>query len=95
MIVIKKIDTFRDGGTIGIDAYFSKNFKEKYMLAECQPMITIDYAAGTKTEGQWYNGIKNRGGKLINDEVLKNEVINEIEKMIEKEQFLINKIKNK
>jgi len=94
MIVIRKIDTFRDGGTIGIDTYVSKNIQEKYGLVECQPMITIDYAAGTKTEGQWYNGFRNKGGKLISDEVLKKEVITEIEKMIQREQFLINKIKN-
>lgn len=94
MIVIRKIDTFRDGGTIGIDTYVSKNIQEKYGLVECQPMITIDYAAGTKTEGQWYNGFRNKGGKLITDDTLKNEVIIEIEKMIQREQFLINKIKN-
>lgn len=94
MIVIRKIDKYRDGGTIGIEAYVSRNDIEKYGLIESQPMITIDYAIGTKTEGHWYNGFRNKGAKPISDEELKNKVINEIEKMIEREQFIINEIKN-
>lgn len=94
MIVIRKLDSCRDGGTITIDAYISKQDMEDFNLEWINPLITIDYSINSDTQGQWYNGFKNSGGKPITNNKLKNMVISEMEAMIEREQFLINKLKN-
>ena len=95
MIVIRNIDSCRDGGTITIDAYISKSEMEEYGLEWINPLITIDYSIKTTTEGEWFNGFKSKGGKHITNTKLKNMVIMELEVMIEGEQLLINRLKNK
>ena len=94
MIVIRKIDHLRDGGTITIYSYLSKNEMEEFGLEWTNPLITIDYSIGSDTQGEWFNFFKKDGGKLITSNKLKNMVITELEVMIEREQFLINKLKN-
>jgi hypothetical protein len=94
MIVIRKIDHLRDGGTITIDSYLSKNEMEEFDLEWTNPLITIDYSIGSDTHGEWFNFFKKDGGKVITNTKLKNMVIVELETMIEREQFLINKLKN-
>ena len=94
MVIIRNIDTFRDGGTIAIQAYLSTYDMVKYGLTKTSPLITIDYASQSETKGKWFNGLKLNGGKEIVDSDFKNKVVNEIEKMIERENFILNKIKN-
>jgi hypothetical protein len=67
---------------------------EEFSLEWTNPLITIDYSIGSDTQGEWFNGFKINGGKLITNTKLKNMVIVELETMIEREQFLINKLKN-
>lgn len=98
MIVIQKIDTYRDGGTIAIECYASAMVLTN-LLNDETPMggmiqVTIDYAAGTTTPGEWYLGLKNKNGRLITDDNFKDKLIMEIEKRIQREQFLVNKLIN-
>ena len=74
-VIIYNIDTYRDGGTIGIWATIRWN-DEKYSHTN-EPTITIDYSVSSKsnnTEGNWYWGWKDAGGVLILNEALKDKV---------------------
>ena len=94
VILIHNIDTYRDGGTIGIWATIRWN-DEKYPHTN-EPTITIDYSISSKsnnTEGGWYLGFK-KDGVLIQNEALKDKVKYEIYQYINRLQNLYdNKIK--
>lgn len=95
VILIHNIDTYRDGGTVGIWATIRWN-DEKYSHTN-EPTITIDYSISAKsqnTEGNWYWGWKDKGGVLIQNEELKDSVKFEIYQHITRLQNLYdNKIK--
>jgi hypothetical protein len=73
VLTVTKLDKCKDGGTIGIfgNIYYDndefKSFKDT-------PMITIDYAIGTHTPGEWYLGYRIYGGTIITDDGFKQEV---------------------
>ena len=94
-VIIHNIDTYRDGGTIGIWATIRWN-DEKYSHTD-EPTITIDYSISAKSqniEGNWYWGFRNKGGVLIQNEALKDKVKFEIYQHISRLQNLYdNKIK--
>ena len=54
--------------------------------------IMIDYSAGTKTSGAWYNGLKY--ANEIHSQEFKDAIIYELSKKIEREQFKLNKLIN-
>jgi hypothetical protein len=90
MIIIKKIDTFRDGGSIGIDAWISST--ENISLEPNFPLITIDLSF-PDGGGSWYNGWRREGGTKIENEEFKAKVIKAIEEHIAREQQILNTIK--
>lgn len=89
-IIIKKIDTLRDGGTICIDAWIHYNGET---IEGESPVVSIDYSINTDTEGQWYLGLKSKGGKLLTDENLKKELVQETEEYLKRQTSIVNKIK--
>lgn len=93
MIIIKSLDKFKDGGSIGIDMIYIKNPNDTVDLESNSPLIVIDYAIGSETQGQWYNGFKDKGGKLIEDVNFKKNVINAIEEHIRFENIHLEQIK--
>ena len=97
MIIIRDIDSLRDGGSIVMKLWMPAHELSKYNL-ECGPnghvQIMIDYGAGSATLGAWYNGIKHSNAKIIDSQEFKNLVINEFAKKIEREQFKLNKLIN-
>jgi hypothetical protein len=97
MIIIRYIDSLRDGGSIVMKLWMPTHELDKYNL-KCEPngyvQIMIDYGAKSDTIGSWYNGLKYANGKIIQNEEFKNLVINEFAKKIEREQFKLNKLIN-
>lgn len=92
-VIIHNIDTYRDGGTVGIWATICWN-DEKYSHTN-EPTITIDYSISSKqnnTEGGWYWGWKNKGGIMIENEELKDKVRYRIHEYI---TILVNLYDNK
>ena len=96
VILIHNIDTYRDGGTVGIQATIRWN-DEKYPHTD-EPTITIDYSISSKSsniDGGWYLGWKDKGGVLIQNEALKDAVRYEIYQHLNRLMFLYdNKINN-
>ena len=70
------IDTYFDGGTIGITGKMNDCSEIDNSMS---PIITIDYSIRTDTPGSWYNGWKSKGGKLITDKTIISEVLSKIE----------------
>ena len=97
MIIIRDIDSLRDGGSITMKLWMTSHELDKYNL-ECEPnghvQVMIDYGAKSDTIGSWYNGLKYANGKIIHSEEFKDLVINEFTKKIEREQFKLNKLIN-
>jgi hypothetical protein len=89
-IAIRKINTYRDGGSIGIDCFIAYNGK---IIEGNQPLITIDYSLPrTETYGEWFIGWKHKGGKMITDENLKTLIKEEFKSHIEQEQIILERI---
>jgi len=97
MIIIRDIDSLRDGGSIVIKLWMPSHDLNKYNL-KCEDnghvQIMIDYGAKSDTVGSWYNGLKYANGKIIQSEEFKDLVINEFAKKIEREQFKLNRLIN-
>lgn len=97
MIIIREIDSLRDGGSIVMKLWMTSADLSKYNVEFNENgyvNIMIDYSAGTKTPGAWYNGLKYSNAKRIDNEEFKDLVINELTKKIEREQFKLNKLIN-
>ena len=96
-VLIYDIATYRDGGTIGIFCYINSIPKNIKKSPGTEPTITIDYSISSKrdnTEGHWYFGWKNKGGELIEDSEIKEEVRNAIQEHINRLTILFeNEIK--
>lgn len=90
MIIIKKMNTYRDGGSIGIDAWMSSGENED--LKPCNPLITIDRSF-PDGDGEWYNGWKKDGGSKIEDREFKSKVISAIEDHIAQELRILATLK--
>ena len=89
-IIIKKFDTLRDGGTICIDAWIHHNGET---IENESPTVSIDYSINSDTEGEWFFGLKNNGGKLITDEGLKEKIVKELELHVRSQTNLLQKLK--
>lgn len=89
-VLIKSINRYRDGGTIGIDCWIS--YCGEILEGE-PPLITIDYSIGSESKGEWFFGWKHKGGKEITDEDFKKYVIKGIEEHIQQENSVLSKIK--
>jgi hypothetical protein len=86
-VLIYDIGTYLDGGTIGISCYINSIPKNIKKSPGVEPTITIDYSISSKrngTEGGWYFGWKNKGGELIEDEEIKDEVKRAIQEHIDR-----------
>ena len=83
MIIIRDIDSLRDGGSIVIKLWMPSHDLDKYNL-KCEDnghvRVMIDYGAKSDTVGSWYNGLKYANGKIIQSEEFKDLVINEFAK---------------
>lgn len=91
MITVRKLDTYKDGGTVGIFAFIHE--PDGYCNQSTdQPSVTVDYAIGTDTPGQWYYGLRSKGAKLITDEAFKDRVRKAIKDHIFQEVQLSDKI---
>lgn len=91
MILIKDIQSYRDGGTIGIwTIYRIPDFGYTSVITD-EPTITIDYSMPNGT-GEWYLGWKNKGGKLIEDNIFKAKVLKAIHDKIDQEVKYADKI---
>lgn len=97
MIIIREIDSLRDGGSVVMKLWMTSGDLVKYDL-DCEVnghvQIMVDYSSGTTTPGAWYNGIKYANAKKINSQEFKDAVIHELSKKIEREQFKLNKLIN-
>jgi len=97
MIILRDIDTLRDGGSIVMKLWMTASDLQKFEMkqaADGYVTVMIDYAAKTTTPGVWYNGIKYAGSKKIDCQEFKDSVLKELEKKIEKEQFYLHKLMN-
>lgn len=97
MIVIREIDSLRDGGSIIIKLWMNSAELSKYNIefaSNGYVNIMVDYSVGSATPGAWYNRIKHHQPKIIDSQEFKNLVINELTKKIEREQFKLNKLIN-
>lgn len=91
MLFITKIDTYRDGGTVGIFAIVNLPEFEWCFNDPIRPWITIDFSIGTATPGTWYHGWK-MDGMMVRDD-LKVRVLKEIQDRISHDQHIYDKIK--
>lgn len=99
MIIIREIDSLRDGGSIIMKLWMTSSDLSKYNIefaSNGYVNIMVDYSAGSTTPGAWYNGIRHHKPepKIIDSQEFKNLVINELTKKIEREQFKLNKLIN-
>jgi len=96
MIILREIDTLRDGGSVVMKLWVISSDLQKYNLVTDSGFVTImvDYSANTDTPGVWYNNLKQAGGTRIDNEDFKNEVIKQLNRKIEREQFILNKLIN-
>lgn len=89
-VLVKSINRYRDGGTIGIDCWIS--YCGEILEGE-PPLITIDYSISSEEPGKWFFGWKDKGGKEITDEEFKKYVIQGIDEHIKYESSTLAKIK--
>ena len=97
MIILRDIDTLRDGGSIIIKLWMTTSDLQKFDMAFDQSghvTILVDYSSNTSTPGVWYNGIKYASSKQITNEAFKKEVLKQLDKKIEREQFYLHKLLN-
>lgn len=97
MIIIREIDSLRDGGSIVMKLWMTSNNLDKYDLkfeSNGYVQVMVDYRTGTETPGSWYNGLKYANAKKILSQEFKDAVIHELSKKIEREQFKLNKLIN-
>lgn len=90
-VLIKSINRYQDGETIGIDCWIS--YCGEILEGE-PPLITIENSIDSENKGEWYFGWKHKGGKLIDDVDFKQYVIKGIEEHIQQENSILNKIKD-
>ena len=98
MIILRDIDTLRDGGSVIIKLWATSTDADKFNLTFDESKfvtVMIDYSVNTTTPGVWYNGLKYSGGAIITSEEFKTEVIKCLNQKIEREQFILNKLINK
>ena len=94
MLVIKDINRYRDGGSIGIDVIYSKGYNDTFELEQTLgPDIVIDFAIGSPTPGAWYNGFRGKGGKLIEDAKFKALVIKALEQRIKHDKYALDQMR--
>jgi len=92
-IIVNRLTTFLDGGTVGIDMkYFSHNGVIHYKRYPTEPWITVDYSINTDTPGKWFYGFKENNDP-VGDEI-KQVIIQGINSELEREKYLLNKISN-
>jgi len=89
-IVVKNINHYLDGGSIGIDCWIS--YRGEIFEGE-PPLITIDNSMGSDTSGEWFFGWKDKGGRMIEDKEFKEHVFKGIEEYIKTENVVLSKIK--
>lgn len=97
MIIIREIDSLRDGGSVVMKLWMTSGDLDKYGLqfeSNGYVQVMVDYSAGTETPGAWYNGLKYANAKKIISQEFKDAVIHELTKKIEREQFKLNKLIN-
>ena len=97
MIIIREIDSLRDGGSVVMKLWMTSGDLDKYGLkfeSNGYVQIMVDYSAGTETPGAWYNGLKYANANKIHSQEFKDAVIYELSKKIEREQFKLNKLIN-
>jgi hypothetical protein len=93
MIILESIDTLRDGGSILMQVWITSSTLEKFNLPlkNGRNTIIIDYSVNTPTPGAWYEHIDSI---LITNKEFKDQVLNELSKKIEREQFYLHKLLN-
>lgn len=89
-VLIKSINRYRDGGTIGIDCWIS--YCGEILEGE-SPLITIDYSVRSEEQGKWFFGWRDKGGKEITDEDFKKYVIKGLEEHIQSENSILIKMR--
>ena len=66
---IKEIIQYRDGGTTAFSVILSVLEKEKLNPDSMPVIISVD--CGMNGDGQWYLGLKNHGGTIIENTEIK------------------------
>ena len=86
---IKEIIKYRDGGTTAFSVILSVLEKEKLNPDSMPVIISVD--CGMNGDGQWYLGLKNQGGRIIEDSEIKvNLMIALNEKILHETSILEN-----
>ena len=90
-MIIKTILEYRDGGTIGFDVYLT-NLEREYLNPDSHPIIiTVD--CGMNGDGQWYLGLKNNGGRIIENTYIKESLAIAFNEKIQRETIILENIK--
>lgn len=89
-VIIKNITHYADGNSIGIDCWIS--YRGEIFEGE-PPLITIDNSTGNGTNGEWFFGWKDKGGRIIEDKEFKEYVVKGLEEYIKSENSILGKIK--
>jgi len=89
-VLIKNITHYADGDSIGIDCWIS--YRGEIFEGE-PPLITIDNSMGNGTNGEWFFGWKDKGGRIIEDKEFKEYVVKGIEEYIKTENTTLVKIR--
>lgn len=95
MILIHRIDSYRDGGSIllyGIIFDIDRGIKIAYHSCPEEPLIVIDYSIGSIIKGEWFWHKKH--AQIIDDNRLKMDFIKAIEQKINRDTQYLNTIKS-
>lgn len=82
---------YRDGGTTAFDVILNVLEQGKLRSGSTQAMISID--CGMSGDGQWYLGLKSKGGTIIEDIEIKQALIKAFNEKVQYETLILENTK--
>ena len=88
---VKEIIQYRDGGTTAFNVTLSVPEQEKLNPDSMPVIISVD--CGMNGDGQWYLGLKNQGGRIIEDTWIKQSLATALTEKIKYDTLVLENIK--
>ena len=88
---IKEIIQYRDGGTTAFSVILSVLEQENLNPDSMPVIISVD--CGMNGDGQWYLGLKNQNGRIIEDTWIKQSLYTALSEKIKYDTLVLENIK--
>jgi hypothetical protein len=88
---LKEISVYRDGGTTAFEVILNVLEQEKLKPYSMPVIISVD--GGMNGDGQWYLGLKSKGGTIIEDIEIKQALIKAFNEKVQYETLILENIK--